>query len=247
MTREFEGTRAVVTGASRGTGRAIVERLRAGGAEVLGVARHGADVEADLTTARGVNEAAREVLRRFGGVDVLVHNVGGLSAPAGGFAALTDETWHDELSLNLLAAVRLDRALIPSMERGVVLHLTSIQGVLPLHDSTIAYAAAKAALSTYSKALSKELGPRGIRVNAIAPGWISTEASDALVKRIAAHQGDGEDAARRSIMNALGGIPLGRPARPAEVAELVAFLASERAPIIHGSELRIDGGTVPTR
>ncbi len=145
--------------------------------------------------------------------------------------------------------MRLDRALVPAMisrGRGAVVHVGSIQARLPLHDSTIAYAAAKAALTTYSKALSKELGPLGVRVNSVAPGWIRTSAADALVQRIATAADSDEDAARQSIMSALGGIALGRPSWPWEVAELVAFVASDRAGSIHGSELVIDGGTIPT-
>ena len=131
-------------------------------------------------------------------------------------------------------------------QEGAIIHVTSIQRRLPLHDSTTAYAAAKAALSTYSKSLSKEVGPAGVRVNAVAPGWIYTEAAEALVQRIAENAGTGETAARQSILDALGGIPIGRPARPEEVAETIAFLASDRAKAIHGTEVTIDGGTVPT-
>jgi NAD(P)-dependent dehydrogenase (short-subunit alcohol dehydrogenase family) len=254
---EFAGKRVLVTGGTKGAGEAIVRRLGAGGAMTVTTARStlpagqspNVFVRADLATAAGVDAVVRTALDDLGGIDILVHNLGGSSAPGGGFASLTDDIWHDELSLNLLTAVRLDRALLPHMiarGSGVVLHVSSIQRRLPLHDSTIAYAAAKAALSTYSKALSKELGPKGVRVNSIAPGWIRTTAADAMVKRLADHTGTGEDAARQSIMNALGGIPIGRPAWPEEVAELVAFLSSERAASIHGSEYAIDGGTVPT-
>ncbi|MFV8751891.1 SDR family oxidoreductase [Nannocystaceae bacterium ST9] len=255
--REFADRRVLVTGGTKGAGQAIVRRLAAAGARTLAVARGelaSADatpdlfVQADLTTREGVEIVTRTIMAELGGVDIVVHNLGGSTAPAGGFAALTDAIWLDELSLNLLAAVRLDRALIPAMierGRGVVLHVSSIQRRLPLHDSTIAYAAAKAGLTTYSKALSKELGPKGVRVNSIAPGWIRTTAADALVSRIAEHAGS-EAAARQSIMDALGGIPIGRPAWPEEVAELVAFLVSDRAASIHGSEFVIDGGTIPT-
>jgi NAD(P)-dependent dehydrogenase (short-subunit alcohol dehydrogenase family) len=128
----------------------------------------------------------------------------------------------------------------------VVIHISSIQRRLPLHESTTAYAAAKAALSAYSKALSKELGPKGVRVTSIAPGWIYTTAAEAMVRRLAASAGTDEETARQGIVNALGGIPIGGPAWPEEVAELVAFLASDRAASIHGAEYTIDGGTVPT-
>ncbi|HTU58468.1 MAG TPA: SDR family oxidoreductase [Polyangiales bacterium] len=251
---EFRDQRVLVTGSSKGAGAAILQRFAAGGATAIGVARTvpaGAErmIAADLTSPEGVARVVSRCIEELGGIDIIVHNLGGSSAPGGGFAALDDEIWQQELSLNLLAAVRLDRALVPAMiarGRGVLLHVSSIQRRLPLHESTIAYAAAKAALTTYSKALSKELGPKGVRVNAIAPGWIRTSAAEAMVQRVAASAGSDEQAARQSIMDALGGIPLGRPARPEEIAELAAFLASPRAAAIHGSEIVIDGGTVPT-
>ncbi|QCO17118.1 SDR family oxidoreductase (plasmid) [Azospirillum brasilense] len=253
---EFQGRRVVVTGGTKGTGRATVQRFVAGGAQVLTAARKGADdpsgarfVEADLTTPEGTRTLAEAAMEILGGVDVLVHVLGGSASPSGGFAALTDDHWRAELDLNLFAAVRLDRALLPGMiarGSGTVIHVSSIQRRLPLHDSTTAYAAAKAALTTYSKALSKELGPKGLRVNVVSPGWIHTEAADALMARIAASTGGTTEEARQSILDALGGIPLGRPARPEEVADLIAFLASDRAAAIHGAEHVIDGGTIPT-
>lgn len=253
---EFEGRRVVVTGGTKGTGRATVQRFLAGGAQVLTAARKGADdpegarfVVADLSTPEGAMTLAEAAMEILGGVDVLVHVLGGSASPGGGFAALTDDHWRAELDLNLFAAVRLDRALLPGMiarGNGAVIHVSSIQRRLPLHDSTTAYAAAKAALTTYSKALSKELGPKGVRVNVVSPGWIHTEAADDLMARIAASTGGTTETARQSILDALGGIPLGRPARPEEVADLIAFLASDRASAIHGAEHVIDGGTIPT-
>ncbi|WP_338664092.1 SDR family oxidoreductase [Pararoseomonas sp. SCSIO 73927] len=253
---ELEGRRVLVTGGSKGAGRATVERFLAAGAQVMSAARHppedlpGAQfVAVDLTTPDGPRALAQAAAERLGGVDVLVHVLGGSAAPGGGFAALTDDHWSTELNLNLMAAVRLDRAILPQMiERGggAVIHVSSIQRRLPLPDSTTAYAAAKAALTTYSKALSKEVGPKGVRVNVVSPGWIYTEAAEALVDRIAASTGGTAESARQSILDALGGIPIGRPARPEEVAELIAFLASDRASAIHGAEYVIDGGTIPT-
>jgi NAD(P)-dependent dehydrogenase (short-subunit alcohol dehydrogenase family) len=179
----------------------------------------------------------------------VVHVLGGSSAPGGGFAALDEEQWQRELNLNLLPAVRLDRALLPDMlERrdGVVIHVTSIQSRLPLPESTTAYAAAKAALSTYSKSLSKEVSPKGVRVVRVSPGWVETEASVAFAERLAQEAGTDYQGGKDIIMQALGGIPLGRPSTPAEVAELIGFVASPRAASITGSEFVIDGGTIPT-
>ena len=206
-------------------------------------------VAADLGTEAGASKAAEAVVGSWGVPDIVVHNLGGSKAPGGGFAALTEELWLDELNLNLLAAVRLDRAFVPAMiERraGVVIHISSIQRRLPLPESTTAYAAAKAALTTYSKALSKEVGPKGVRVTSVSPGWIFTTAAHAMVARLAKHGRTDEATARQGILNSLGGIPIGRPAWPWEVAELVIFLASPRAASIHGAEYVIDGGTVPT-
>jgi NAD(P)-dependent dehydrogenase (short-subunit alcohol dehydrogenase family) len=206
-------------------------------------------VAADLSTAQGATDAAQSALQHWGGVDILVNVLGGSSAPGGGFAALDDAQWAKELNLNLMPAVRLDRALLPSMlaqGSGVIVHVSSIQRLLPLPESTIGYAAAKAALSTYSKALSKEVTPKGVRVLRVSPGWIETEASVALAERLASQAGTDYEGGQRIIMQSLGGIPLGRPARPEEVADLITFLVSPRAGSISGSEHLIDGGTVPT-
>ena len=173
---------------------------------------------------------AREALERLGGIDILAHVVGGSASPAGGFIALTDEHWLAELNLNLLATVRLDRLLIPQMvERGdgVVVHVTSIQSVLPMPDSTTGYAAAKAALRTYSKSISKELGPKGVRVNAVSPGWIMTDATGDFLAMLQAANGGTIEDARRSVLDALGGIPIGRGAEPEEVADLIAWYCLE--------------------
>src|SRR5712675_2973471 len=250
---ELAGRRALVTGATKGVGRAVAARLREAGASVLGAARaRPADlsaeelfVTANVATAEGCAAVADAVMKQFGGIDIVVHVVGGSSAPAGGFAVLDDEQWQRALNQNLLSAVRLDRALLPGMldqGQGVIIHITSIQGQLPLPDATIAYAAAKAALSNYSKGLSKEVSPKGIRVVRVSPGWVETDGAIGLVNDLATAQGTDYDGARRMLMDSLGGIPLGRPAKPEEVAHLVAFLASSRAASITGAEYVIDGG-----
>jgi NAD(P)-dependent dehydrogenase (short-subunit alcohol dehydrogenase family) len=129
---------------------------------------------------------------------------------------------------------------------GVIVHISSIQRTLPLYDSTLAYAAAKAALTNYSKALSNEVSPKGVRVLTVSPGFIENDAAARMIQRMADKDKSDFAAARQKLMDMLGGIPLGRPDRPEEVAELVAFAASDRASAITGTEIVIDGGTIPT-
>jgi NAD(P)-dependent dehydrogenase (short-subunit alcohol dehydrogenase family) len=249
--------RALVTGGTKGIGAAIVRALTRDGIRVATTARSSLPegetpeffVQADVSTASGVADVIARVNETFGGVDILIHNVGGGSAPAGGFSVLRDEDWQRALDANLFASVRLDRAFVPGMidrRSGTIVHISSIQRRMPLFEATLAYAAAKAALTTYSKGLANEVGPRGVRVNSVAPGFTETAGAKRLIARISEREGIDDVAAREQIIDSLGGIPIGRPSRPEEVAELVAFLVSDRAASIHGSEFVIDGGSVPT-
>lgn len=253
---ELSGKIALVTGGTKGTGKAIAERLHAAGATVIITARnksahqdHLHFIAADLNQSEGTNLIVQEVLEKFGRLDILVNNLGGSETPGGGFAALTAEDWELTLRTNLLVPVSLDRGFLPQMierKHGVIIHIASIQGKLPLHESTLPYAAAKAGLINYSKGLSNEVASKGVRVLTVSPGWIMTESSVRMVERISKSSNITEEEAAQSVMNALGGIPIGRPAQPEDVAELVGFLVSPRASYLTGAEFTIDGGTIPT-
>ncbi|MBO9202621.1 SDR family oxidoreductase [Niastella sp. MAH-29] len=248
---------ALVTGGTKGAGKAIAERLLQAGATVITVARSKPGEEnnnlhfisADLSTSEGTEKVVKEVLSKYGRLDILVNNLGGSATPGGGFAVLTDEDWETTIRTNLLAPVRLDRGFLPVMIEsgsGVIIHIASIQGRLPLYDATLPYAAAKAGLINYSKSLSNEVSSKGIRVLTVSPGWIMTTSATGMMERIAKGSNITVEQATQSVMNALGGIPYGRPAKPEEVAELVGFLVSPRAGYLTGTEYVIDGGTIPT-
>jgi len=254
---EFKGKRVLVTGGTKGIGEAIALRFALSGASVATTARSEAAqgqnstlfIKADLGTARGVQNVADRILQEWSRLDVLVNNVGGTETKPGGFEVLTDEDWQGILDVNLLAAVRLDRAFLPGMierKSGVVIHISSVAHRLPFPNSTLAYAAAKAALTTYSKGLAKAVAPKGVRVTTISPGFIETTGAKGMIADISRGSGISQDAARQRIMDMLGGIPMGRTGRPEEVAEPVAFLASDRGAFISGADYIIDGGTMPT-
>lgn len=260
--KEFEllggmnGKRVLVTGGTKGIGAAIACRLRLAGATVLTTARTIPEdaenlehfIQADLGTKEGTDTVIKEVLSRVGGVDILVNNAGASISAMAKTMDLTEEDWQQNFNLNLFAAVRLDKALIAGMiERGsgVVLHVTSVSR-RKLTGDLAAYAAAKSALATYSKSLASEIAPYGVRVNSITPGFTMTGAAEERMEQLAKEFDTDIEGAKQILMDSVGGIPLGRPCTPQEVAELVAFLVSEHASGIVGSDIVIDGGALRT-
>src|SRR5260221_9135713 len=192
---ELAGKIALVTGGTKGTGKAIAGRLKNAGATVIITARNEPEIHdnnfyfiaSDLSKSEGTEKVINEIKTKFVGLDILINNLGGSKTPGGGFKVLTDENWEHTIHTNLLAPVRLDRGLLPYMiekKSGVIIHIASIQGRLPLYKSTLPYAAAKAALINYSKNLSKEVSPQGVRVLTVSPGWIETKAATRMVERL---------------------------------------------------------------
>jgi NAD(P)-dependent dehydrogenase (short-subunit alcohol dehydrogenase family) len=249
-TKTLDGKRVLITGGTRGMGAAVAELLVAHQAHVVVTARHQDGrppaelILADLTSPGGADLVADQATSILGGLDVVVHCVGASFAKPGGALALTDDDWMQALNTNLLAAVRLDRAILPGMvERhsGAIVHISSMQWKRP-HESSPAYGPAKAALRSYSKVLASEFGPLGIRVNTVTPGYIATPLAEARITRIMDQSGISHAEAEAALLSTIGGVPLGRPGTAADVAQLVAFLVSDAAAYLTGSEFVIDGG-----
>jgi len=252
------GKTAVVTGASKGIGLAVVRGLAGGGAHVIAGAREssaGLDelardgqvrtVVGDLAAPSG---PARLVEAAGERIDILVNNVGGAPARTGGFLSITDEDWYATIELNLMAAVRTTRAALPAMIAaggGAIVSTCSVNAYLP-DPAVMDYSAAKAALANFSKALSKEVGPRGIRVNTVSPGPVATDlwlGQGGVAATVGAATGaDPQDVQRQAASQMV----TGRFTKPEEVADLVVFLASERAGNVTGADFAIDGGLVQT-
>ncbi|MET8755555.1 SDR family oxidoreductase [Streptomyces sp. NPDC004667] len=254
----LKGRVAVVTGASRGIGLAIVRALAAEGAQVVAGARHSSDeldalierggvrlVRVDLAEAEG---AGRLVAAAGDRIDVLVNNVGAAPARTGGFLGVTDEQWQQAMNLNFFTAVRATREVLPLMlarGSGSIVNVCSVNAVFP-DPMVIDYCAGKAALANFSKGVSKEVGGRGIRVNTVSPGPVETDlwlADDGVAATLSRATGMAPEAVRAQ---AAGATVTGRFSKPAEVADVVLMLASDRTGNVTGADITIDGGFLTT-
>lgn len=246
---EFAGKRAIVTGGSRGIAAAIVQRLLDGGASVVTTARNATDetpkvatfIQGDISTLEGVQAFAAAALDDLGGVDIVVNNAAAARAHPNGISSIPDEEWLDALDLNYLSAVRVNNAVLPALRDAgagsVIVNISSAAALTPA-PPLAHYSAAKAALNAYGKALAAELAPAGIRVTTIVPGNVLTPGADAIRQDLA-------DAMGVSLADTTAGIPLGRPGDPRDIAEAVAYLASDRAQWVTGTSLTVDGGELP--
>ena len=254
----LSGSVAVVTGASRGIGLAVVRGLAANDVHVIAGARKSSAELDELARAGRVQVAELDLATTDGPsrlvalagdrIDIVVNNVGAAPTRTGGFLSVTDQDWQTSITLNLLVAVRTIRSALPRMlaaGRGAIVNISSVNAFLP-DPAVIDYSAAKAALASFSKALSKEVGPQGIRVNTVSPGpvatalWLGDRGVAQTVSRATGAKPEevAAQAARQMVT--------GRFTQPDEVADQVLFLASERAANITGADITIDGGMTPT-
>jgi NAD(P)-dependent dehydrogenase (short-subunit alcohol dehydrogenase family) len=251
MDLELKGKRAVVTGAGRGIGLAIVRALVAEGAEVVGGTRavrteltdatpH--TYEVDLTTVDGPKALVDHAVAEFGGLDILVNNVGGRSVSANGFMDLDESGWRAGFDLNFFSAVRAIRAAMPSLleSRGCVINIGSANGRLAV-PRLVEYSAAKAALTNLTKALSEEFSPQGVRVNTVSPGPVLTGTWTNPVR--AEKMGMSVDDLIAAVPKWMG-LSTGQIIQPEEVAAIVLLLASDKVPSTVGSDWLLDAGMV---
>lgn len=254
--KELSGKIALVTGGTKGIGKAIADELVEKGATVIVTARTQPTetleqqfIAADLTESADIANLAKEILNQYQKIDILINNVGGTSAPAGGFNALSEKDWENDLQLNLLSAIKLDKVFVPLMtaqNSGVVIHISSLNGKLPLYASNFSYGVTKAALNNYSKALANEVALNGVRVITVSPGMVKTTAMESFLNSYGASIGKNIEETSQLVMQSMGGVPMNRLAKPEEIANLVGFLVSPKASYITGTNYLVDGGTIPT-
>jgi NAD(P)-dependent dehydrogenase (short-subunit alcohol dehydrogenase family) len=260
MDMNLAGKNVVITGASKGIGLAAGQAFAEAGAFVIAGARNSTPdlreleaagaavfVAVDLSTPQGPSTLIGAAAER-GGVDVLVNNAGAVATRFDGILSVTDEDWEAALSLNFMSAVRATREAIPQMLArggGSIVNIGSVNATMP-EWNIVDYGASKAALANYAKSVSKEFGPKGIRINTISPGPVSTDlwrAEDGVAAKFAAAGGGTADDV---VAAASAGAPTGRFTTPREVADLTVFLASDRSGNTTGADVRIDGGYVTT-
>jgi NAD(P)-dependent dehydrogenase (short-subunit alcohol dehydrogenase family) len=245
LSKEFAGRRALVTGGSRGIGAAIGQRLLDAGATVAVTARsrheqtpkNATFFTGDILTYEGARKIGEEALRILGGLDILVNNAAAARVHLPNSEAIPDDEWVDAVNSNYLSAVRVTKALLPALRQsksGTIINISS-GGVTPFPGPLMHYGAAKAALNAYSRALAKELAPVKIRVNIVTPGGVVTPGGDVIRKNFM-------DALKLPAEAAATLVPLGRLGQPEEIAEMVAYLASDRASWITGHNYYVDGG-----
>ncbi len=252
---------AVVTGASKGIGLAAVQTLAAEGALVVAGARSAGGlagiervtaVAVDLATDDGPRELIERAVAEHGRVDVLVNNVGAVRIRLDGFLGTSDEEFAWAMQMNFFINLRTTRAAIVAMLEhggGAIVNVASVNAFFQPDAGTIDYGAAKAAVVNLTKSLAQEFGPRGVRVNAVSPGPVSTElwlGEHGVAETVAKASGVDADTAREQVVASIGGFATGRFTTPEEVATLIAFLASERAGNITGVNYVIDGGLIKT-
>jgi len=256
MDNTLKGQVALVTGGTKGIGKAIANKLSNRGAQVVITARTAPEentngqhfIAADLTQPENAEAIAREILEKYGRIDIIVNNAGANLSPGGGFDALSDEHWYNDWQLNFLSVVRLNKSLLPVMIRqksGVIINISTGAAKQPIWEMTMSYSSAKAALNVYSKALANELGSKGIRVNVVSPGVVKTQLMLDFIENIANSSNITVDDAFKAVMDKVG-VPVGRMAEPEEIADLVAFLVSSEAKYINGANYSVDGGALPT-
>jgi NAD(P)-dependent dehydrogenase (short-subunit alcohol dehydrogenase family) len=258
MDLELKDTVAVVTGASRGIGLAVARELAAEGAWVVAGARtveplkdieRVTPVAVDLTAPDGPRQLVDAAINRYGRIDVLVNNVGANHVRLGGFLSVTDDDFEATFQLNFFAALRATRAAVADMltrGAGTIVNVTSVNSFFEPDGAVIDYGAAKAALVNVAKALSQELGPKGIRVTSVAPGPVSTDlwlGAGGVAETIGAATGVAADAVQDHMT---ANLATGRFTTAKEVATVVALLASPCTANVTGANWVIDGGLIKT-